>query len=1262
MTITGSTLEALQNLEDGPFHRLCDALIRRWSQRYHDLQPHGINDREQSIKGQPDSFVGNTAADCSVGACYSTERGGGWARKAIRDVADARKACPLAEEFLVATPRDVSRDLEKERRKAWVSDLRAAAAPARVRVVGGRLLAMWLDRDHPDLRWELLRIPYSRLTRPALVQSANESSRRVLARLKQQERYAPATYSVRRADRELYDRWQTACDPDHHAERRATLVPVVSSAGMGKTSLVAHFVATFGGALPIVFLEARRFAFESEETLVRAVITDLQGVLAVEHRVQEEAALVHQLGEEHRLTVVVDAIDEAKAPPTSVAKAIEFWLESRLGRASVLIVTSRPDTWQLLGPERWRYAQVHGPQVDTNEWRNLDDTHKPRGRDDSLPPRFNANELADAWVRAGRALQDLYALPRYLREALAHPFTLRAYLKLTGSTPRPELSTQAAIVTAWLDERLALEADPAARIGPRELTSGLEWTAVMLEDRSRRWLRIEEFVGAPRFNPYDPPGPVIQRLLAASLLESHPDDPGLIGFAEEAVFDHFLATADAKDVARDAKNAVEHLRALPFTRARHRVERLSAIPGPAHEQFAQALNEADPHLAAVAVSAGPQQIPSRTRAAIAGALGAMLSAGHRVDACFAAELLGRMRCAEAEAVLLHWHDSNVERTAALRAYVAMAFLRLDSVAGARAVYEYPWLGQGGETSFYPDLFAMFRRASEPLRQGIGDLALPDLESADARTRTRALNLVGYLGDARVLPYLEARLDRDGVLDANENHVLFAIGDAAAALLDRSAHRTSEVMKPLKPGTTEWHQFYSRIVLLKWDLRYVVTTKLHDVVHGWLVSENVELRHMAYRVAESLRSVRLIHEAKRREPSWDDLPYQESYTWVDPDSWLRHWRATNDIAVRRSWLRFFTAAPTVEIEQVLIGCLTVPRLADLAARHLGRVAGQRARKPLRALLRSSADWWSRAEAVNALGRLRDAESIGDLVHVIADNSSAGDGSDQSHVRRCAAVALGLVQTTEAERVLAELLQDANTADAAAAGLLRHGSASAIAGVIGVARRRGADWLVARCADAYRFGGRWRRQYYTHVEADDLARFLLDHDGEFTEPKRRWEVLHALEALDGPGVRAFFRDVVRRRGTGSDVVLRTQDGYRASDVALRELCDRGDESVVGHFVREALEDHGHFWYVGDDLDEFSTTSVRRELAEALVTHAGDPKRLARVVRLLGAYGVPEDARLVEQYVAHPSPDVADAGREAVLYLTDPLRIPEGWSLLP
>ncbi len=493
-----------------------------------------------------------------------------------------------------------------------------------------------------------------------------------------------------------------------------------------------------------------------------------------------------------------------------------------------------------------------------------------------------------------------------------------------------------------------------------------------------------------------------------------------------------------------------------------------------------------------------------------------------------------------------------------------------------------------------------------------------------------------------------------MLEASENHVLYAIGDPATDLLDRSARRTAEHMKSFAPGSMESYHLHERIVLMRGDLAYMTTPGIEGLVQSWLTSDDVDLRGMAHRLAELLQSIALVSEAKRRDPTWDELPSREGYAWVDPDSWLKCWHSAEDVAVRRSWLRFFTATPTVEIEDVLLRCLPVPGLAPQAARHLGRIGSQRARRQLRALLKSEHEG-ARWEAVRALGRLKDSGSIDDLLKIIVRTT------EKAHVRQFAAIALGLIQTPEAERALAALLDDSRVAELAATGLLRHGSPSATAHVLGEAERRGGEWLVETCQHAFSFHGRWRRQYYTEVAADDLARFLGNYESECPGPKRR-DVLHALEALDGPGVREFFRGVASRRGTSGDPVLRTDSGLLASDVALRELCDRGDDSVVEHFVAEALKDHGHGWYVGDDLYQFSASTVRRELTKALSTSALDPTHIARVLRLLGAHGGAGEEEIIKRYIGHPVPEVADAAREAVLYLSDPLRMPEGWSLLP
>ena len=90
-----STIDEIQQLSDGKFHSLGDDLLRRLEQRYRRLRTHGLNARGESIKGQPDSYVGDTAATASIAVCYTVQRASWW-NKVIADVRAAVVASHLA--------------------------------------------------------------------------------------------------------------------------------------------------------------------------------------------------------------------------------------------------------------------------------------------------------------------------------------------------------------------------------------------------------------------------------------------------------------------------------------------------------------------------------------------------------------------------------------------------------------------------------------------------------------------------------------------------------------------------------------------------------------------------------------------------------------------------------------------------------------------------------------------------------------------------------------------------------------------------------------------------------------------------------------------------------------------------------------------------------------------------------------------------------------------------------------------------------------
>ena len=119
------TLDEIQHLSDGKFHALGDELLRRLETRFRRLRTHGLNARGESIKGQPDSYVGETASAASIAVCYTVQRAGWW-NKVVEDVREAVAASPVSTEVVVMLPHNVDRDGPKDKRIDWLS--RASAA------------------------------------------------------------------------------------------------------------------------------------------------------------------------------------------------------------------------------------------------------------------------------------------------------------------------------------------------------------------------------------------------------------------------------------------------------------------------------------------------------------------------------------------------------------------------------------------------------------------------------------------------------------------------------------------------------------------------------------------------------------------------------------------------------------------------------------------------------------------------------------------------------------------------------------------------------------------------------------------------------------------------------------------------------------------------------------------------------------------------------------------------------------------------------
>ena len=274
------TLDEIQRLSDGQFHLLGDDLLRRLERRYRRLRTHGLNERGESVKGQPDSYVGDTAATCRVAVCYTVQRSGWW-RKVVDDLREAVAASPAATEIVVVIPHNADRDGPKDKCIDWLSEARATAGKAALRVIDGREISQLLDRTTKTFVTNISASPTLAFLALSILAGCRIASLAAMDSIKMSGRYDPGRYSPRTADRELHRLWQLASCHGYYESRVAPvrLIALVNDSGVGKTSLVCDFTRTLGTVLPVCSCKPVISCSERREGLVASVIHTIQGFL-----------------------------------------------------------------------------------------------------------------------------------------------------------------------------------------------------------------------------------------------------------------------------------------------------------------------------------------------------------------------------------------------------------------------------------------------------------------------------------------------------------------------------------------------------------------------------------------------------------------------------------------------------------------------------------------------------------------------------------------------------------------------------------------------------------------------------------------------------------------------------------------------------------------------------------------------------------------------------------------------------------------------
>lgn len=1272
-----STLEEIQQLSDGKFHALGDDLLRRLEPRYRRLRTHGLNARGESIKGQPDSYVGDTAATASIAFCYTVQRAGWW-NKVVEDVREAVAASPSATEVVAIIPHNADRDGPKDKTIDWVSQARAVAGIAQLRIIDGREISQLLDSDHQDLRYQHLGTPFSRLSGPSILAGCRVASLATMDAIIASGRYDPGRYSPRSADRELYQLWQSAFCKENDSRRASpvSLISLVNDSGVGKTSLVCEFARTLGKVLPVVLLQARDLILASEDSLVAAVIHAIQGFLDPSTRVIEEAALAKLLAGSSRLTVIVDGLDEARNPE-SVRKAINYWLRSRLSQVSILITTSRREFWRTCSEPTWvRWMPNTEPgnrsPLDVANHSQFEKTDPASGI--RLPDLFSEEELEAAWLRAGQPCSELFTLAGDAREELRHPFTLRIFLDLLSQEGHSsQRMSRTALLERWLNHRLDVEAMPQERITRSHFQKALRVVASQITKLNAGSVSVDSLTEVPRFDSSRPPGPVIQRLVDASILESLPREADRIRFTVEAVQDFYLAEADVEEIKNDVQSMAANFAKLTFSSAYTRLTRIGnrIVEEEVRHEFIRQLLDVDAKKAAILLRASPSHYAPEIRMRIVDELGTQITMRHRVRAAMAILLLSDLNCSEAVNVLVKCLVLPAESDRHLKSLGATAFVKLSHVNEAEFVYRWEWFGiyQGNDVHFSRELLASIRSATPEFQSALANQAIAQLENESGSwEHAKAVTVLAYLRDHRLVSHLETRLAKNGLLDHYENYALIAVGtDAAGILFVSSVKAVGNRLHSLPDDSANNDARYKLTCLVQfmdYDFRYLLTPEFEPYIKRLINDADTELSWIAISLTKRARAVSLYYAAAEAtaKGDWLDLGQDEHRDCVNPEVWLGWWRQSSGVQLRRKLLGLLPRYPNAEIEQVLLDCLDLPELCGAAARVLGEYGAIRTAPRLREIIADPSiaySTWSKAEAANALGDMRDDAAV-NLLESLARNYS-----DHWLVSQ-AIRSLGCIGNEEAESALERLLQLQNGEyflDLAFEALLCCGSVSACGRLVREASERvdGVQWLCERIRGLTSIRG-WRRgEYYTHIHSTDWVDYL---DAQFrpASPEKNWRVGDVFRQIDSPEVRMLLRKWGSRRGSHEDPLVRESDDYRISDMCLRELQVRGDVSAIEFTLDDRADERDDIYVAlaADHLRTFPIEAVAEQIRSRL-NRATSTSEIVRMLALLGRFGQHADHELAVPYLNHDDDLVANVACEVMLRLSDPLLVPNRWRIM-
>ncbi|MEQ9304665.1 MAG: HEAT repeat domain-containing protein, partial [Marinoscillum sp.] len=521
---------------------------------------------------------------------------------------------------------------------------------------------------------------------------------------------------------------------------------------------------------------------------------------------------------------------------------------------------------------------------------------------------------------------------------------------------------------------------------------------------------------------------------------------------------------------------------------------------------------------------------------------------------------------------------------------------------------------------------------------------------------RALKVLGYLKEKRAIETIKIRT-QDNIPFYYETLYLLAIGSSDA--LDAYSLLIEKYIEAKSAGfEREQDEKWMEGITPHANIGSLISQNVEEFIYNLTESEDRKRqiigRFFALWLGTSERLLELVVKYWDIKGYVTTGPHRFGRRLVSK-KWLDLWDELSTVQNKKTLIRIARDIYDTRIEDILIETLKNPELSGFSVQSLAAMGSQRACPAIRKLL--DLDYvdnkdWIREMAFRALCDLRDPASIEAIAHLLESKEefSTFDGT----------IRLASIGSGEAKKALLELKNQSD--EELAKGLLHFGSRECIEKAIDIAKKHSREdavsWLLKQTTYGIRGSKRVGRHIFrTDVELAPLLDFVLSHDISIEIYKSLCSIF---SHIDCSSVRNELKKWYDLRNTADDLFLNSPKDASLSQIAFRELADRGDEYVLSEYLAREIErtrDYQDRSWLLERLSFFNRDKLKDTLRTFIKTES-NPQNLKVVIDLIGYVGDSSFIAELNGLIKSDIDIVANAAFEANLRLTDPLSLAERW----